>query len=370
MEHLRMMSADSHVIEPLNFWTDRVDRKFRDNAPRVIKLENGRLALVAPGIPIASVTQGFARGKSGQELKEHLKSGYEAAPAGGWDPVERLKDQDTDGVEAEVLHTTQGMRLFILPDAELQRACFRAYNDWLAEFCSHNPARFLGIGLLSVADVKLAAAELEHCARIGLRGAMLTVLPPEDRPYGHRMYDPLWAAASELAMPLTLHAATGSKVTIKLDPQTGGLSTNSGSFVEHAAFLHHEVQHSLVSIIFNGVFDRFPELKIISVENGVGWMPYFIDRLDYLQNKYGWMSETPLQYKASDYMRRHVMATFQDDPVVGATYHLLGADNYMWASDFPHADSTWPDSRKVIERDFAGVPIEVTRKIVYRNAAR
>lgn len=372
MEKLRLISADSHVIEPQNFWAEHIDQKFRDRAPQVKRLESGRLALVAPGIPIASVTQGFARGKSGEALKEHLGKGYEAAPEGGWNPAARLKDQEVDGVEAEVLHTTQGMRLYALPDADLQRACFHAYNDWLAEFCSYSSKRLIGIGLLSVADVDLAVRELERCAKIGLHGVMITVLPAVDRPYGHRMYDPLWAAAGDHGMPVALHAATGvSGLRVQLDPKTGGLkATDGGSFVEQGAYMHHDIQHSLSSMMFNGVFERFPKLRVVSVENGVGWMPHFIERLDYIWKKYGWSAENKISQPPSEYFKRQIWATFQDDGVVGATHHLFGADNYMWASDFPHADSTWPESRAVIERDFAGVPIEVKRKIVFENVRR
>jgi predicted TIM-barrel fold metal-dependent hydrolase len=109
-------------------------------------------------------------------------------------------------------------------------------------------------------------------------------------------------------------------------------------------------------------------LKIVSAENDVGWLPHYMYRLDHGFEKFGAMMEVPLSMKPSDYIRRQLYATFQDDPVGPAAYRLFGAANYMWASDFPHTDSTWPESRKVVERDFAGVPDEVTRKIVFENA--
>jgi hypothetical protein len=117
-----------------------------------------------------------------------------------------------------------------------------------------------------------------------------------------------------------------------------------------------------------GVFERFPKLKIVSAENDVGWLPHYMYRLDHGFEKFGAMMEEPLPMKPSDYIRRQLYATFQDDPVGPAAYKLFGPANYMWASDFPHTDSTWPESRKVVERDFAGVPDEVTRKIVFENA--
>ena len=133
MVAVRVISADSHMMEPAGLWTERLDKKFADRAPKVIKhpKKPGYL-FVAPGINPFPVAGGFARGLSGQELKEHMEKGYEAARPSGWDPVERIKDQDVDGVQAEVLYTTLGMPLFQMDDADLQQACFRVYNDWVA----------------------------------------------------------------------------------------------------------------------------------------------------------------------------------------------------------------------------------------------
>src|ERR1700736_6855138 len=151
---MRVISAASHMMEPADLWETRLDNKFRDRAPKVIKSESGKGYLfIAPGVRPFPVAGGFGIGKSGEELKEHLKKGYEAARPSGWDPAERLKDQDVDGVEAEVLYATLGMPLFNLNDAELQRACFRIYNGWLAEFCSYNPKRLIGLALISLEDI-------------------------------------------------------------------------------------------------------------------------------------------------------------------------------------------------------------------------
>jgi predicted TIM-barrel fold metal-dependent hydrolase len=132
----------------------------------------------------------------------------------------------------------------------------------------------------------------------------------------------------------------------------------------------HEIQRSLTSLIVSGVLERFPRLKLVSAENDVGWLPHYMYRLDHAWEKYSALTPEPLPLKPSDYMRRQLWATFQDDPVGPATYKFFGSSNYMWASDFPHTDSTWPNSRKVIERDFVGVPDDVTRKIVFENAAK
>jgi predicted TIM-barrel fold metal-dependent hydrolase len=360
-------------MEPANFWLERLDTKFRDQAPRVVQRPDGQgLMFTAPGIAGFPVAGGFGTGRSGEELKEHMKRGYEAARPSGWDPVERVKDQEVDGVDAEVLYTTLGMPLFGLNDANLQRACFHVYNQWLTEFCSHNPKRLIGTALISLEDIGEGVKELEHCAKNGLRGAMIWGSPPADRPYSSRAYDPLWQVASEYRIPLSLHVITGkgkeSDVSGVSDALTG-TGTQKPVMGEIYASLIHEIQRSLTNIIFGGVLERFPKLIIVSAENDVGWFPHYMYRLDHAYEKFGKLMPQPLPMKPSDYIRRQIFATFQDDPVGPAAWKMFGPTNYMWASDFPHTDCTWPDSRKVVERDFAEVPEEVRRKIVYENAA-
>jgi predicted TIM-barrel fold metal-dependent hydrolase len=144
-------------------------------------------------------------------LKEHQTKGYEAARPGGWDPMERLKDQDADGVEAEVIYSSLGLPLFALDDPKLQCASFRAYNDWIAEFASHDRKRLYPMPLISLEDVSQGVKELKRCAKMGLRGAMIWADPPADKQYDDPVYDPFWEAAQELEMPLTLHIITERK---------------------------------------------------------------------------------------------------------------------------------------------------------------
>jgi len=134
--------------------------------------------------------------------------------------------------------------------------------------------------------------------------------------------------------------------------------------------LVHEVQRSLTDIIFSGVLMRFPRLKIVSAENDTGWIPHYMYRLDHAFEKFGALMSEPLDMKPSEYVRRQMWATFQDDPIGPMLFRYFGEDNFMWASDFPHTDSTWPNSLKVIEQDFEGVPAAVKRKIICDNAAK
>jgi uncharacterized protein len=361
MTDLKVMSADSHMTEPGDLWLQRLDQRYRSDAPRVVKNEKSSgpaYLFVGPGIHPMSVAAGFAAGKSGQELRDHMNHGYEAARPSGWDPVERLKDQDLDGVVAEVLYSTLGIVLFNLKDPDLQRACLRVYNDWLAEFCAHAPKRLIGVGLYSLGSLP-DVSEIERCAKLGLKGILILASDQNQLPYSDPSFDPLWRAASDANLPISLH-----KPLVSGMPMTPAMPTMADMQIH----VIHIVEQCITRLVYGGVFERFPRLKIVSAENDVGWIPNWINRLDHVNSKIPSSKRLPLN--PSEYVKRSVWATFQDDPLGPATWKFFGTDNYMWASDFPHADSTFPHSLKVIEQNFDGVPQAITRKIVLDNAAK
>jgi predicted TIM-barrel fold metal-dependent hydrolase len=261
------------------------------------------------------------------------------------------------------------MPLFSLDDAELQAACFKAYNDWLAEFCKHDPNRLIGVALISLEDIADGTRELQRVAGLGLKGAMIWGATPADKPFWHHMYDPFWAAAAETGLPLSLHLITSGRRASKPRDENRARPADS-SFTRPYMNMIHEVQRSFTDIVLGGVMMRFPKLKIVSAENDTGWLPHYMYRLDHAFEKWGVQMAEPLEMKPSEYIRRQLWATFQDDPIGPMTWRFFGEDNYMWASDFPHTDSTWPHSQEVIAKNFAGVPKKVTKKITCDNAAK
>jgi len=365
----KVISADSHIMEPPELWVERMDHAFRDRAPRVVNEWKGKRGefLICNGQLLRSVYGGFPAHKPLQEIPPYPQSahprertGYAQARPGGWDPAERIKDQDIDGVAAEVLYATSAMSFFSVEDLGLQRALFRTYNDWLAEFCSYNPRRLMGLALISVEDIEEAVQELERCVKKGLKGAMISVSPEADKPYDHPLYDPFWAAAQDLDIPLSLHLATNRRNIV---------AAARNSYALYMGIMQ-DIQQTLTIIIFSGMLERFPRLKVLSTEHDIGWIVHFIRRMDRAYERFHLSEPTSLKMPPSEYFKRQVYATFQDDPIGIATRQFLGADNFLWASDYPHVDSTWPHSKWVIEQHFAGVSEEDKQKILCDNTVK
>jgi predicted TIM-barrel fold metal-dependent hydrolase len=360
----KLISADSHVSEPPGLWQERVDKRYRDRAPRLVIDPPGREGayFLYEGHPPHPIGIGLGAGKTAEELKEFLtKATYADARPGGWDPAERLKDNELDGVEADVLYTTLGFRIFWLADAGLQEDCFRVYNDWLAEYCRYAPKRMVGLPLISLYDPKAGAAELARCARLGLKGAMIWCSPPEEQPYSGAFYDPFWAAAEEMGMPVSLHSITGM-----------GRESQWKQEERHmrATVLSHEVERSFTVLIFSGVLDRFPNLQIVSAENNCGWLPYYLQRMDRTFERNRHASNLKLSRRPSEFFRRQMHCTYIDDAVGVASRHYVGVDRIMWSSDYPHQASSWPHSQDVVARDFKDATAEDRFLITRGNAAK
>ena len=333
-----LISADSHVSEAGDLWSSRVPAKFRDVAPR---FDNRRVGGV-----------GRFEGKSG-----------------GWDPNERLKEMAIDGVSAEVLYPTLGLRLFGLDDPELQEACFRVYNDWIIDYCSVAPERLVGVGCISVYNIDHAVEELERCKKNDLRGALIWQAPHPDLPFTSSHYERFWAAAQDLDMPINLHILTGhnySKDGLGATGQRAGVEHYRGS-VNLKTF---DAVNVLFELIFYGVLDRYPRLKIVNVENEIGWIPFFLQQWDYYYRRFHETNPPPINRPPSEYFYRQVYATFFDDAAGGHNLSWWGVDNCMWSNDYPHPNSTWPNSRDVIARDLGHLKPADRTKLVCDNVAR
>ena len=204
----KLLSSDSHVVEPPDLWATRLEPKFRDRAPHVVQEDDGDWWIVD-----GQRTNSFQGGAQAGKRFEHHDEVKPAARfaevrPGAYLPEAHLVDNEADGVYGSVLYPTEGLTLYGVPDSDLLTAVFRVYNDWIAEFCQAAPQRLKGIAMINVDDIPGAIKELERTRARGLVGAMIAVYPAEERSYDRPEYEPFWAAAQDLDMPLSLHIAT------------------------------------------------------------------------------------------------------------------------------------------------------------------
>jgi predicted TIM-barrel fold metal-dependent hydrolase len=290
---------------------------------------------------------------------------HEAAGRPGYrDPVERLRDMDRDGVDAQVVYSELSAFRVFPRMREGRQVAARAFNETLNAFSSIDPKRLMVAYQLSLDDVPAAVKEVHRLAALGARVIHLPNYPSElGLPdYHERVYDPLWAAFSETGIPVHHHLGNSQGMwdLFRRDPtpQAGIYNAmNQMALGENIGFW-----------ILPGTLARFPELKVVIVESGLGWVPFYLATLD--RRARGAFDFPELKELPSFYFHRQMYLTFFDDELGLRLRHELGVENILWSSDYPHPDTTWPHSREVIERQFAGVPADERTKILSGNARR
>ena len=369
MAGYRVISADDHIIEPPDLWTTRADAKFKDRVPQIIREDNGADWWYCDGHKVQSVgnvDQAGVRFEAPEQLT--VDSGtFEDVRLGGYIPAEHIKDMELDGIDVSIVYPSIGLTLYSVPDGEVLTHTFKVYNDWIAEFCSAYPKVLKGIAMINVDEVGAGVKELERCAKLGFVGAMITVYPPAEVPYSLPMYEPLWAAAQDLQIPLSLHIATNR-------PGPGqefqNLLSTPPWFLSN---VDHWVRESIGQMIFTGVFERYPKLQVGAVEMELSWVPHFLDRIDYTYTQRQ-IEFAPYRFKEdmlpSDYFHRNVFLGFQEDAVGIRLRDIIGVDSLMWGGDYPHPESTFPKSQEILENMLVDCTEEEKAKITGGNATR
>jgi len=373
-DRTRVISADSHIVEPPDLFTQSIDPKFRDRAPRVI--EDPALGAIwdVEGLGFPSVELMGGAGKKLSEIESAAR--FERARQGGWDPDERIRDMDTTGIDGALLYPTIGFHCYGIADPALMNAVLAAWNGWIGDFCRDRSERLKGVGCVVLDDVEHAIAEMERCKRLGLA----TVNVPsqlEGEHYGTGAYDRFWAAAQDLEMPISTHigstrgALSHSRAREQMRALVAGpvRDYTSGAVV----LPDWHVQEMIFQLIASGVFERFPGLRFVCAEFEAGWAASMLTYLDSAI----WEGTHPyvlydLPMKPSEYFQRNMALTFIRDEVAVRCCDLIGVDNLMWSDDYPHLESCWPDSSAVIDRVLpeGGLPDEVRNKILSGNASR
>jgi predicted TIM-barrel fold metal-dependent hydrolase len=382
----KFVSGDGHVTEPGNLWVERMDRRFRERAPRVMsgtelnshqQMMTADLALdpqnsdffVIEGLLPVDFIDMIAT--MANEKADHSpirgRAHNKAADSriGAMDPHARLADQDLDNVRAEVLYPNYAMYMFGAPDFEYRRECFRVYNDWLAEYCAVAPDRFLGVAPLPLGGpIEWAVTEAQRARKLGLRSVLLPAGGP-DRPWGDPYYTPLWEALSDLDLPVGFHNSATEQF---LRPRPAGSSAHLGPFQIVDIKIGDQLR-SLAALIGSAVPARFPKLRFVIAEGGIGWVAAALRLMDHWWEDHHHWLEPKIDEPPSFYHRRQFYNSFEDDRAGLLTRDLLNVDHLMWGSDYPHTEGTFPNSVDRVSKDFADVPAEVARKILASNAA-
>lgn len=319
MSEYKTIDADGHVQEPAAELAEFLPNEMKPFAPRYLVDDQGRWR---------------------QSIGGKLLS-YVPAPADGWDipegghdPQKRLADMDRQGVEQSVLFPTLGLALAGLDSTEIQTALCRAYNDWLAAFCSSDPERLIGVCVVPQNDLACCLAETRRAIEnYGYRAVMMRPNPIKGRGLDDPYWEPLWTLLEDLDVPLAIHEGTTGDV-----PQSGRDRFDNFA-MRHVCSHPHEQQIACVGLIMGGVLERHAKLRVVFLESGCGWMPHWLERMDEHGESWGHATQT-LPLAASAYFHRQCFISC--DPAekgIAAFVSQLGDDNLLFASDYPHPDA-------------------------------
>ncbi len=368
-DDMQAISVDDHVIEPPNVFVDHIDPKFRDRAPHIVDRdgvegwlwEDRFYPLSFQGKP---ETRKFREDEAGRGDDLFARRYEDMIPA-AFEVHERVRAMDEDGVWAELVFPTfprfGGTGFLEAVDKDLALACVRAWNDWmLDEWAAAYPDRFIPQTLVPLWDVPAAVKEIERCAAKGSKAILFIENPYPlglpSFPTGH--WQPVFQACNDTGLPLSMHIGTSSGL-ISPSPES--------SFSVGVALCGINSMSALGDMIYGGVFNGLPNCRVALSEGGAGWVPYVLERLDYTweRSRYdGLKNETP----PSEVFNEHIWVCMISDAYAIRNRDLIGIDKIMWEADFPHNDSNWPNSRKVLADALLDVPDDECRKIVETNA--
>ena len=367
MPQHRIISADSHANIGQEYLLDSLPKKYHEAVKAAAPVMRG----------LGPVSTGAAQSDTPTEIEKKSQARRQSTArggdrplgrAGGGDPVERIKDMDIDGVEAEVLHcVVAGAHVGVSGDTAMRAEFVHAENEARRAWCATDPQRLIPVAVLPLENIDDAVRELEWLGREGFRVVEIPVYPDEVglKPYGHESWAPLWNVASDLEIPLHLHVGTnnGLQRVIGYDP------TPSRTIFQSLPPIY--MAECISSWILPGTFDRHPGMKVLLAEAGVTWIPYYVDRLDTMMVRHRLEQLDMLKEQPSFYWRRNMACSFEED--ANAKGHILeavGVDNVLWATDYPHPDSTWPHSQEVVSNLFGDLSNEHRAKIAGGNAER
>jgi predicted TIM-barrel fold metal-dependent hydrolase len=359
------ISADDHLQEPVTLWQERLPKRLVDKGPRLIELDNGSHAFQI-GSSAPKPLDGLIMAGGAIEGGANRKAvRWENVRPGFWRPADRLKDMELDGVWATVLYPNMILDICMNQvdvDVEAKLPIIQVYNDHMNEFCAHDPNRLIGYAILPTQSPEQAVAEMQRIRKsVNIAGILLPV-KPDVSDWIDPIWEPVWATAQELNLTMSVHA--GKPRWMARRSELDG----KGQMMIYFHLGYSSVVETTAQIFWTGAFERYPKLKLVSVEGDIGWLPHFKRRAKKMASKHGqWMG---LKTDPSEWFGRNYFATFESDPIGIRNRDEIGVDTLMWAADYPHSASSFPGSMKQIERDFGELSKEERRKITWDNVAK
>ncbi|MGE2727611.1 amidohydrolase family protein [Mycolicibacterium pulveris] len=370
---MKIISVDDHVIEHPKVWQDRLPQSQREQGPQIIETAEGHHVWRYEGQLYPQIGLNAVAGKPPTEYgMEPVR--YDQMIPGCYDPVERIRDMDIDGVHAALSFPSfpgfGGGVFQRAQDKDLALACVRAWNDFqVDEWCAAAPDRLIPLGILPTWDPQLAAAEVERLARIGTKAVSFPDSPvPLGLPSFHHPthWEVLWDALEDADMPVCLHFGAGGFVP--------GFSfanptpEDMAPFAVAIATFSTNLMWTTADLVFSGMLQRHPRLKFLLSEGGIGWIPYILERLDYTWERHRWYQNISRDDRPSDLFRKHIWGCFIDDVHGVNSRDVFGIENILIEVDYPHSDSNWPNSRKRIAENLVDVNDHDAHRIVELNA--
>jgi predicted TIM-barrel fold metal-dependent hydrolase len=367
MQTQRFISAVDHVLEHPEVWTQRLSKsRWGDRIPHIEHSSHEGDSWVVDGrrSPLSECVQVGAVMTDRADAPKR----WEDVPQSAYLPAERLRAMDTDGVACSVLYPTfagfSGEKFGALADPELALACVQAYNDWLAQEWAGASERFIPQCLSPIWPVGAAVAEIERSVRKGHRGVVFPAVPMHllDVPHiNGPEYDPIWATCQDLDVPLCFHAGSSTKLQFPVAPALSPELAGAMQAVTRTA----SAVFDLVNVLFSRILLRFPRLKVVFAESTIGWGTFLLEYADHQYEQ----DHCDYELKPSEMFRRQCYLTAWYDPVKINARHI-GTGNILWATNFPTANSTWPESQTFIEKSMAGMNEDERKQILWENAAK
>jgi uncharacterized protein len=373
----KRISADCHldmIWLPPDLFTSHASQALKDQMPFVKDQQDGTKRWIdnnggdfgAPGLVGASGTP-YVPGKQLRVDKMAEAGLYDDFKNKGLrrpgDPHLRVKELDRDGMDAEVIYGILAA-CAKMKNPEAANEMLRIYNDFMKDFTSHYPDRMIGLACLPYSDINAAAAEVRRVAKMGMKGVELSC-SWHMTPMWHPMWDPLWEAVNETQLPLHFH--TFPAIDPELRKKYEGLVQRQMTYAGLCVF-QMNLSNILTALMAAAVFERFPKIRVVFGESGIGWIPYVLERMDFeYKDQY---RDLKLKKLPSEYWRAQCKATFQYDRVGTKLIEDMGVETLMWGSDYPHPDGVWPESAKYIDDQFNSLPPDVVHKMTCENAAK